>query len=412
MTSNELHAWRGDTHVGVFIDTGDGVTLHYDSDTVSPLSLSLPTNGEFSSKAPARWLDGLLPERERDREALARKHGCTNEPFDLLQQVGADVGGAISLLRAEESPSDGVATAVTVTDEMIALMITQQSRDLPPSNPGFGGRMSLAGYQAKFSLARTADGWQTPTAVIPSTHIFKPPLVDHPNIHRLEAATLELARRCGLAAARARVVAFGGQECFVTTRFDRTLASGSVERVHMEDCAQAIGRDRKHKYDVTARDIVDLLRRQAPDQVMRFVEQLAFNVHVGNADAHAKNYSILLDGQSPRLAPLYDSLPLQLFSQYQQNLAMHIGNASVTDAVTNTLWQQWAKRCNLDPDEVTATVSRIANGIQERAPAVYGQQGIPRPDIHRIMRASKNIIAPGSRVTITPPWHRNDGISL
>lgn len=220
MTSNELHAWRGDTHVAVFVDTGDGVSLHYDSDTASPLSLSFPTTGEFSNKAPARWLDGLLPERDRDREALARKHDCSPEPFDLLQHVGADVGGAISLLRTDESPTDSATTAVTVTDETIALMIAQQSRDLPPSSPGFGGiRMSFAGYQAKFSLARSADGRQTPTAVVPSTHIFKPPLVDHENIHRLEAATLELADRCGLSAARAGVIAFGGQECFVPTRF-------------------------------------------------------------------------------------------------------------------------------------------------------------------------------------------------
>nr|WP_225751079.1 HipA N-terminal domain-containing protein [Pseudoclavibacter sp. Marseille-Q3772] len=170
MTSNELHAWRGDTHVAVFVDTSDGVSLHYDSDTASRLSLSFPTTGEFSNKAPARWLDGLLPERDRDREAFARKHDCSTEPFDLLQHVGADVGGAISLLRTDESPTDSATTAVTVTDETIALMIAQQSRDLPPSSPGFGGiRMSFAGYQAKFSLARSADGRQPPP-----TRLFHP----------------------------------------------------------------------------------------------------------------------------------------------------------------------------------------------------------------------------------------------
>nr|WP_263974002.1 hypothetical protein [Pseudoclavibacter sp. Marseille-Q3772] len=43
----------------------------------------------------------------------------------------------------------------------------------------------------------------------------------------------------------------------------RTKATDRVERLHMEDCAQTLGRDLQHKYDVTARDIVGLLRRRS-----------------------------------------------------------------------------------------------------------------------------------------------------
>lgn len=131
MTSNELHAWRGDTHVAVFVDTGDGVSLHYDSDTASRLSLSFPTTGEFSNKAPARWLDGLLPERDRDREAFARKHDCSTEPFDLLQHVGADVGGAIYRLAAPGSGGYVCHSRVTRQSSRSRAQLTAGSPPLP-----------------------------------------------------------------------------------------------------------------------------------------------------------------------------------------------------------------------------------------------------------------------------------------
>jgi serine/threonine-protein kinase HipA len=38
-----------------------------------------------------------------------------------------------------------------------------------------------------------------------------------------------------------------------------------------------------------------------------FYDALVFNVISACTDAHAKNYSVILEGRSVRLAPLYDS---------------------------------------------------------------------------------------------------------
>jgi len=38
--------------------------------------------------------------------------------------------------------------------------------------------------------------------------------------------------------------------------------------------------------------------------LLRFLDALLFNVLIGNADAHSKNYSLLMEGPgAPKLAP-------------------------------------------------------------------------------------------------------------
>jgi serine/threonine-protein kinase HipA len=59
------------------------------------------------------------------------------------------------------------------------------------------------------------------------------------------------------------------------------------------------------------RDLADLLRNYGnPADVTRLLRRTTFNMAVGNAAAHAKNFSIVHDTDNPAisLAPLYDVL--------------------------------------------------------------------------------------------------------
>jgi serine/threonine-protein kinase HipA len=59
------------------------------------------------------------------------------------------------------------------------------------------------------------------------------------------------------------------------------------------------------------RDLAGLLRNYGdPADVTRLLRRTTFNMAVGNADAHAKNFSVLHDTDSPAisLAPFYDVL--------------------------------------------------------------------------------------------------------
>ena len=60
-----------------------------------------------------------------------------------------------------------------------------------------------------------------------------------------------------------------------------------------------------------------------------------FNICIGHTDNHAKNHGLLYDaGPVPRLAPLYDLLPIRIDNRYNHNLAYQIGEATKFDDAT------------------------------------------------------------------------------
>lgn len=75
---------------------------------------------------------------------------------------------------------------------------------------------------------------------------------------------------------------------------------GTVTRVHQEDFCQALGFPPERKYQQEGgpllRDCIAMLRERstvAALDIRDFLDDLIFNVLIGNADAHGKNYSIL-----------------------------------------------------------------------------------------------------------------------
>jgi serine/threonine-protein kinase HipA len=83
--------------------------------------------------------------------------------------------------------------------------------------------------------------------------------------------------------------------------------------VHQEDGCQATATPPGLKYEEQGgpalRDLADVIRNFGdPRDVTHLLRRTTFNVAVGNADAHAKNFSVLHEPGLPavRLAPLYD----------------------------------------------------------------------------------------------------------
>ena len=87
-----------------------------------------------------------------------------------------------------------------------------------------------------------------------------------------------------------------------------------MQRIHQEDMCQALGLmpGRKYQQDggPSIADVVSLIRRVSSNpntDVDRFLDANAFNWLIGGTDAHAKNYSLLIDaGEEVRLSPLKD----------------------------------------------------------------------------------------------------------
>ncbi len=69
--------------------------------------------------------------------------------------------------------------------------------------------------------------------------------------------------------------------------------------------------ERKHQQEggPTVRECIALLREWSATPVLdilAFIDALIFNMLIGNADAHGKNYSMIYAAGTRRLAPLYD----------------------------------------------------------------------------------------------------------
>ena len=172
--------------------------------------------------------------------------------------------------------------------------------------PERGFRPSLAGFQRKALLGRAADGtWQLPSGDAPSTWILKP---DGPHpMAANEATCLRLAAACGLDAARdANCSTSPGCPCCAVRRYDRRDAPAGGHSGPGAPGGRLPGDRHASRAEVrgTGRPGTARPRRRAaelrrPRDVTSLLRRTTFNMAVGNADAHAKNFSVLHDPDSP-----------------------------------------------------------------------------------------------------------------
>lgn len=381
--TRRLDAWLEGHHIGQFVEEDRLVRFVYDGDAPEfPISLSLPRDGAAARNAAGRFLENLLPDSPRTRLRLAAGYGAAGaDPFDLLAKAGGDVAGGLVLL-PEGEPFPAVPAVLNpALDRDIADRINSLKADpdswVPREAPA---RFSLAGTQGKFALAEVDGQWYWSNSSVPSTHIVKPGRADLPGVEEAEAAALALGRASGLEASIATVFEIADQRALMVERFDRERASPFATRLHAEDLAQARGIGPELKYQVTAKDVIRTLRPVDPDGTLTrdFLAQLIFNTLLGNADAHAKNYSVLLRPSGVALAPLYDALPVSLYPQFDQSLAMRIAGARRAPAVTLDHWRKLARSADMDAGELTELVTRTATRMREHNDAAWDSLGPER----------------------------------
>lgn len=373
----KLYAWMHGKLCGVFTKRDGLVTFRYESGASGPISISLPLSNEWAPDAPKNFLDGLLPdsgnERLRMKTALGAK---SDDAFDLLDSV--DAIGGLTFSRESKCPelvADHPISPISEEDFRARL----ESASVSPEAwwvADENSRFSLAGTQSKFSMTKIGDDWFWPNASLPSTHIVKPECPRNREAAVVESATLDLAKRCGLQVCEHSVVDAGGNRAFITSRFDRQITpDGLAVRLRVEDFTQSLGVSRDAKYDVETEEVIALL--QSVDLTCslcyKWLAQFAFNVMVCNADAHAKNYSLLLEGEKASLSPLYDSLATWYWPQYSKALAMSVNDVWFTNEIALSDWEALARKNGLDVGEAIKIVRRIAAGVAMHARSAFAE---------------------------------------
>jgi serine/threonine-protein kinase HipA len=293
----------------------DGIARWGRGSTV--LSVGLPL-GSPTGPRHARALDffeNILPEGPTLARMATLAGTRPVDTYGILASFGRDCAGAIMVLPEDESPGGSADSGyLPVTGAELTRVIS--SLDIAPlaAAPERGFRPSLAGFQRKALLGRAADGaWRLPYGDAPSTWIVKPD-GSHPMAAN-EATCLGLAAACGIEVPEIELLTLGGVTVLAVKRYDRRDSPAGNLRVHQEDGCQATSTAPALKYEEQGGPSLFDLATKVRDfgdlrDVTSLLRRTTFNMAVGNADAHAKNFSILHEADDPivKLAPLYDVL--------------------------------------------------------------------------------------------------------
>ena len=253
------------------------------------------------------FFSNLLPEGHLRAYLAERANVNPVREFALLEALGADLPGAISIAPAGGDP-------VRVEDQPAD--VTAEAAAQP-----FG--FSLAGVQLKFSALLEARGGLTiPARGLGGDWIVKLPSREFEGVPENEFSMMTLAGLIGIDVPPIELVNLADignlpdgiglgdsrlkGKAFAIARFDRG-ADGA--RVHIEDFAQIFGVYPEEKYKrASIRQIARVIGIEAGNaDVAEFIRRLTFNVLIGNADMHIKNWSLIYpDQKRAALAPAYD----------------------------------------------------------------------------------------------------------
>ncbi len=141
-----------------------------------------------------------------------------------------------------------------------------------------------------------------------------------------------------------------------------------------------------------------LLRSMDPGDGLSydFIEQLAFNATVGNADAHAKNYSVFLDAAGVRLTPLYDAITTTYWTLFDHDLGIPIGGARHVGEPTPVHWAKLARETDLDEDRVVGMARDMAGRLIDCSSEAYAN--LPATVRDRLQRS---LVKAGSQVRMS-----------
>lgn len=414
MNSESLEVRLAGEKVGELVRMKNGARFAFSEEVVSthPFSPLLSTalcvqEKPFDALRTFSWFSGLLPEDARLDE-LRRFYGIAEgDYFGLLAQIGWECAGAVEVVPAKDwalaLTSQELSREKRLTPEELAARLAA----LPshPYDDASSLRVSLGGFQEKLCVVIGSGDWAAtepghralssaalPLDGAPSTHILKPqPQGRLAGLVEGEAWGMEVARHVTEAARSALLDLPDAPPTLLVERFDRIETERGLVRLHQEDCAQALGIEPGRKYAATAsptksdptyQGIADLLSRYAVDSLeerKRLLKHLFVNTVLGNTDAHAKNYALLHDDDTIRLAPLYDVVPALEITPNVLFMGLRIDGRIRIDRIARENIEAEARSWGLPARVVDEVLGRAAEDVRHGvaiASELYPEAGV------------------------------------
>lgn len=352
-----LRVWANARPMGWFGHAAGEFFFEYDAQWLAQpgayaLAPQFVLNAQPTRGALVRsFFENLLPEGEVLDDVLAALKLRGASSLDLLGRLGAELPGVLSLLPEDSIPRIQQDYRDLPLAELSARLAQRTAMPLLVSNTQAG--MSLAGAQDKLGLRfepKTSRLYDS-VGASPTTHILKPdtrqPRYQPSAIN--EYACMKLAQALKLPVPKVWLLRVP-EAAYVIERYDRVLTAGNIVGLHQFDGCQLLGHGPGWKYQrtgglVSLPKLVKALRelRVRGSDLLQFQRWVMFNYLIGNADAHAKNLSLLVDEKGYRLAPFYDLLCVRAYGD--EGLALFIGDEETFDAVGAHSWEAFCTDC-------------------------------------------------------------------
>lgn len=371
--TNQLFVFVGDQLAATLSRAAGQLELRYTSSDAPSVSARLPPRDQtYGDDACRGFFSNLLPEGAW-RDALCRQLGLSrDDDFGLLATIGADCAGAVALHEDETWRPERGSYRATTHEELRAWVKRPGVR--PHIHSSRGLRLSLAGAQDKLLIHLDGNAAMLCDNGVSSTVILKPDIVDPFNEVSLSALNelfcMRLADHVGISVART----FWMAAAFAIERYDRVRDGTRWKRLHQEDFVQLLGRLPGAKYDVTWSECFEVVGRYVSTPArarVRLVDQLLFNIAIGNHDAHAKNFSVLhTPAGATVLTPVYDLLCTQMYGSLSPRFAMPIGGAQSLAELHLGAWRTFAADVGVTLPFVRQRARRIIDAITPGLAAV------------------------------------------
>ncbi len=324
-------------------------------------------NTRYMGALVRSFFENLLPEGVALDDVVAALALREPSAFELLGQLGQELPGVLALL-PEDVPRMAQQQYRALPYEVLSQRLRSQQPLLVSNDQT---TMSLAGAQEKMGLrfdVRTkllSESVQTS----PTTHILKPDTRQQryqPSAIN-EYACMKLARAIKLPVPDVWFLRVP-EPVYVVERYDRVNVAGNIVGLHQFDGCQLLGHGSGWKYEregglASLPKLVAALRSLPVrgSDLLALQRWVMFNYLIGNADAHAKNLSVLVDTTGFRLAPFYDLLCVRAYGDTA--MALCIGDEETFDAVGAHSWEALCHDCGFRLPETLKGFRRMADEL-------------------------------------------------
>ena len=359
--------WFGHAAAAFFFEYDSEWLAHPGGYVLAPQFPLAPTR--YTGALVRSFFENLLPEGEALEDIVSALSMRGASHFDVLGRLGQELPGVLSLLPESAQP--------TLAQQYVPLPYATLSQRLaergrvPLLVSNATATMSLAGAQDKLGVRFEPKTKRLSDSVgqSPTTHILKPdtrqPRYAPSAIN--EYACMQLARALKLPVPKVWLLRVP-EAVYVVERYDRLMAAGNIVGLHQIDGCQLLGHGAGWKYErsgalVSIPKLVAALRalRVPGGDLRQFQRWVMFNYLIGNADAHAKNMSLLVNDRGYRLAPFYDLLCVRAYGD--TGLALYIGDEDTFDAVGHHSWEALCADCGFRLPETLLEFRGMATAL-------------------------------------------------